>query len=48
MRGSHAVLFNSDVGVERDFDFRSIRPAKGKLLFVKCSKSFQPFFVESS
>lgn len=45
MRGSHAVLFNSNVGVKRDFDSRSIRPAKGKLLFVKCNmESFLELF----
>ncbi|XP_060829403.1 GTP-binding protein 2 [Bombus pascuorum] len=45
VRGSHAVLFNSNVGVKRDFDSRSIRPAKGKLLFVKCNmESFLELF----
>ena len=42
MRGSHVVLFNFDVGVERNFDFRS------KHLSVKCGKSFETFLVALS
>lgn len=34
VRGLHVVLFNFDVGAERDFDFKS------KHLSVKCSKFF--------